>query len=178
MAKKNSYEVTQEFIKFLEDEGLGDKKEKIDGILSRYWGKPGGLIPVLQQVQTELRYLPPIVQEYIALGLNVPASDVFGVVSFYSFFATKPRGKYIIKVCLGTACYVQGGEKLVENFKKGLNVEEGGTTDDRMFTLDVVRCIGACGLAPVLMVNDDTHGKLKPDKVMDIAKKYQEIEAS
>ena len=112
-------------------------------------------------------------QEYIALGLNIPASDVFGVVSFYSFFTTKPRGEYVIKVCLGTACYVQGGEKIVDKFKEGLNVEEGGTTEDKKFTLEVVRCIGACGLAPVLMVNDDTHGKIKPDKTMKIADKYR-----
>ncbi len=172
MSRKTSYETTGQFNKFLEGEKLTAKKEVIDNILSNYRGKPGGLIPVLQQVQDQLKYLPNIVQEYIANGLNLPASDVFGVVSFYSFFATKPRGDYIIKVCLGTACYVQGGEKIVDNFKRGLSVEEGGTTEDRKFTLEVVRCIGACGLAPVLLVNEDTHGKVKPEKTMDVLKTY------
>ncbi len=172
MSRKTSYEITKNFDKFLEDEGLTEKKAPIDEILLKYRKKPGGLIPVLQQVQEAIKYLPTVVQEYIADGLNVPASNVFGVVSFYSFFATKPRGEYIIKVCLGTACYVQGGEKIVDNFKRGLSVEEGGTTEDKKFTLEVVRCIGACGLAPVLLVNEDTHGKVKPEKTMDVLKPY------
>ncbi len=172
MPRKTSYDISETFNAFLKEENASDKKDRIDKILSGFRNKPGGLIPVLQQVQNEIGYLPDLAQEYIALGLNVPASDVFGVVSFYSFFATKPRGEYVIKVCLGTACYVQGGEKIVDNFKNGLDVIEGGTTEDKKFTLEVVRCIGACGLAPVLMVNENTHGKLKPDKVMKIVDEY------
>lgn len=174
MAKKTPYVINSNFKRFLEEEDLLEKKPKIDQILSNYRDKPGGLIPVLQQVQEQIKYLPPVAQEYIACGLNKPASDVFGVVSFYSFFATKPRGEYIIKVCLGTACYVQGAERIIDNLKRELDVVEGGTTEDRKFTLEAVRCIGACGLAPVLLVNEDTHGKIEPGKIMDTIKPYSD----
>ncbi|MDY6933881.1 MAG: NAD(P)H-dependent oxidoreductase subunit E [Spirochaetota bacterium] len=174
MTIKSAYEITSNFNNFLEVEELAKNKETVDNILSMYKNRPGALIPVLQQVQQTLKYLPPVVQDYIAHGLNIPSSDVFGVVSFYSFFSMTPRGENIIRVCLGTACYVKGAGQIVENLERGLNVkvEEGGTTEDRKFTLEVVRCIGACGLAPVVVVNEDTYGMVDPAKSMDILKSY------
>jgi len=174
MAGSGSYNVLNSFNRFLEEENLIDKKEAVDQIIYDYRSKAGALIPVLQHVQTTLKYLPPVVQDYIALGLNIPSSDVFGVVSFYSFFTMTPRGKNIIRVCLGTACYVKGAGQIVENLERGLDVKAhgGGTTKDRKFTLEVVRCLGACGLAPVVVINEDTHGMVDPAKAMDLLKPY------
>ncbi|MDY6969402.1 MAG: NAD(P)H-dependent oxidoreductase subunit E [Spirochaetota bacterium] len=175
MANRNLYNISYNFDKFLNDEGLTSQKERIDEIILTHSDKQGSLIPVLQEVQSSIKYLPPVVQDYIAMGLKIPSSDVFGVVSFYSFFSMIPRGENIIRVCLGTACYVKGAGKIVEVMERGLGVkvEEGGTTEDRKFTLDVVRCLGACGLAPVVIINnEDTYGMLEPGKSMDILKKY------
>ena len=174
MLGKRVYEVTNNFNLFLKEEDLLNEKETVDKILYDHREKPGALIPVLQHVQETLKYLPPVVQDYIAVGLNIPASDVFGVVSFYSFFTMTPRGQNIIRVCLGTACYVKGAGQIVENLERGLKVKvhEGGTTEDKKFTLEVVRCLGACGLAPVVVVNDETHGMVDPAKAMDILKPY------
>jgi NADH:ubiquinone oxidoreductase subunit E len=119
-----------------------------------------------------LEFLPMPILKIIANGLKLPLSQVFGVVTFYSFFTMTPRGKYTVRVCLGTACYVRGGKAIYDNIKKELNVEEGETTEDRLFTLETVRCIGACGLGPVIFVNDNVHGRLKPAKVKDVLNKY------
>ena len=175
MANRNLYNITYKFDKFLNDENLFSHKEKIDEIISSHRNKSGALIPVLQEIQTSLKFLPPVVQDYIAMGLKIPSSDVFGVVSFYSFFSMIPRGDNIIRVCLGTACYVKGAGKIVEVMERGLGVkvEEGGTTEDKKFTLSVVRCLGACGLAPVVVINDDTYGMIEPGKAMKILKQYQ-----
>ena len=145
----------------------------MEGIIRRYRNKPGSLIPVLQEAQELIGYLPPVVQKHIARGLRVPVSEVHGVVSFYSFFTMKPKGKHNVKVCLGTACYVKGAEEIANKMKEGLGVEVGGITDDRRFSLESVRCLGACGLAPVVVVDKDTHGSVNPVKAMELLKQYE-----
>jgi formate dehydrogenase major subunit len=161
-------EVTEKFMKLLEEEEKTGSKTQIDEILAAYRPKMGGLIPVLQQVQEILGFLPIPVQNYIALGLGIPPSDVFGVVTFYSFFTMVPRGRHIIRVCLGTACFVKGSAKLLDTVSRHLRVEVGETTDDREYSLDVVRCLGACGLAPVMVIDDVTHGQVDPKDVIDL----------
>ena len=145
---------------------------KLDSIIEKYKGKPGGLIPVLEEAQVCLEYLPMPVQKRIAVGLNLPLSRVYGVVTFYSFFTMTPRGKYTVKVCLGTACYVRGGKALAETLEKQFGIKEGETTADRLFTLESVRCLGACGLGPVIVVGEDVHGRVKPGKVKEILNQY------
>ena len=161
-------EVKENFLKLLEEEEKPEAKENIDKILDTYKGQRGGLIPVLQQVQGVLGFLPIPVQHYIALGLGMPSSDVFGVVSFYSFFTMVPRGRHIIRVCLGTACFVKGAGKLLEVLARHLKVDVGETTDDREYSLEVVRCIGACGLAPVMLIDEETHGMVEPSEIVEI----------
>lgn len=145
---------------------------KLDEIIAKYKGKSGALIPVLHQAQEVFGYLPEEVQIYVAKGLNVPVAEVSGVVSFYSLFSTEPKGQHTIGVCLGTACYVRGADKIVEKIKEELEVEEGGTTKDGKFTLAITRCIGACGLAPVMTIGNDIYGRLEPEKIPEILKKY------
>jgi len=146
---------------------------KLDEIIKKHKGKPGGLIPVLEEAQVALEYLPVSVQKKIARELNLPLSRVYGVVTFYSFFTMTPRGKHTVRVCLGTACYVRGGKAISETVKKEFGVEEGGTTPDRMFTMETVRCLGACGLGPVLIVDEEVHGRVKPSKVKEILSQYK-----
>ncbi|MDD4356376.1 MAG: NAD(P)H-dependent oxidoreductase subunit E [Smithellaceae bacterium] len=145
---------------------------KLDSIIEKFKGKPGGLIPVLEEAQICLEYLPMAVQKRIAAGLNLPLSRVYGVVTFYSFFTMTPRGKYTVRVCLGTACYVRGGKAIAETLEKQFGIKEGETTADRMFTLESVRCLGACGLGPVIVVGEDVHGRVKPGKVKEILSQY------
>lgn len=149
-----------------------EQLKKMEEIIAKYKNKPGALIPVLEEVQMVLQFLPMPILKIIANGLNLPLSQVYGVVTFYSFFTMTPRGKYTVRVCLGTACYVRGGKAIYDNLKQELKVEEGETTEDRRFTLETVRCIGACGLGPVIFVNDNVHGRLKPAKIRDILGKY------
>lgn len=146
--------------------------KKLDEIILHYKNKPGSLIPVLQEAQDLIGYLPPVVQRHVARGLKVPVSEVHGVVSFYSFFTMKPKGKHNIRVCLGTACYVKGAEEVVKKFSDGLRIEVGGITEDKKFSLETVRCLGACGLAPVVVVDKDTYGSVNPVKVLDLLKDY------
>ncbi|MEQ8161745.1 MAG: NAD(P)H-dependent oxidoreductase subunit E, partial [Smithellaceae bacterium] len=120
-----------------------EQVNRLDAIIEKYKGKPGGLIPVLEEAQVALEYLPISVQKKIAGGLNLPLSRVYGVVTFYSFFTMTPRGKHTVRICLGTACYVRGGKALSDQLKKEFGIEEGETTPDRMFTLETVRCLGA-----------------------------------
>jgi NADH:ubiquinone oxidoreductase subunit E len=148
----------------------------LDDVLNDYQDKPGALIPVLQITQKMFGYLPKDALKKIALRMNKPYSEVAGVVSFYSFFTTVPRGKYLFRVCLGTACYVRGGKEVLNSLKKELKIDVGQTTDDRMFSLDVGRCFGACGLAPVIMVNDDVHQRVKPETLSGIIKEYKNKE--
>ena len=150
---------------------------RLDQVLGRYREVPGALIPVLQIAQGIFGYLPENVMKHIAKALNKPYSEVTGVVSFYSFFSTVPRGKYRVQVCLGTACYVRGGMRVLEALQKKLKIDVGQTTDDRLFTLGVARCFGACGLAPVITVNDEVHHRVNPNKVDQILNRYREQEA-
>lgn len=158
--RQNTKQVADDFVALLRDEGKPETKEQIDAILREFRPKRGAIIPVLQRVQNILAYLPPVTQIYIAQGLTIPAADVYGIVSFYSFFTQKPRGKHLIKICMGTACYVMGSGKISDALQKKLNIGLGETTEDRKFTLEAVRCIGACGLAPVMTVGEDVHRKL------------------
>jgi NADH:ubiquinone oxidoreductase subunit E len=145
---------------------------RLDEVLERYKDKPGGLIPVLQMAQGVFGYLPEVALKRIAKGLSKPYSEVTGVVSFYSFFSTVPRGRNLVRVCLGTACYVRGGMAVLDALKKELGVDVGETTEDREFSLEVARCFGACGLAPVITVNDIVHHRVKPARIGEILAQY------
>ena len=149
-----------------------EKLQRISDLIEEYKEREGCLIQVLHMAQGIYGYLPMNVQELIAVKLDKPLSEVSGVVSFYSFFSTQPKGKNTIKVCLGTACYVRGGKKIVERLRELLNVEVGGTTEDGKFTLEVMRCIGACGLAPAMMINDMVYKQVNPDKLTVILDEF------
>jgi len=138
---------------------------RADAIIARSKGRPGALIPVLEEVQNVLGYLPVSVQMRVARGLNIPPSNVYGVVTFYSFFTMVPKGRHTLRVCLGTACYVRGGQRILNRLSDVLAIEPGNCTEDRRFSLDTVRCLGACGLAPVMMIDEDPHGQLKATEV-------------
>ena len=146
---------------------------QFDDVLKEYVDTPGALIPVLQIAQAMFGYLPQSVLKKISLALDKPFSEVAGVVGFYSFFSTVPRGKHLVRVCLGTACYVRGGKEVLEALKNALGIEVGETTADRLFSLDVGRCFGACGLAPVIMIDDEVHERIKPSKVARILEQYR-----
>lgn len=151
-----------------------DKFDLIDRVVEKYEGQEGSLIPILHQVQQVYGYLPEDVQAYIAEKLDIPLSEVYGVVSFYTLFSTLPKGKNKISICLGTACYVRGAGQIVSEFEKQLGIKVGETTDDGQFTLEGCRCLGACGLAPVLTVNEKVHGRLTPNDVTSIISKYKD----
>lgn len=147
---------------------------RLSTIIDDYVSTPGALIPLLQTAQKLFGYLPRSAIEMIAEKLGKPYSEVAGVITFYSFFSTHPRGKHLIRVCLGTACYVRGGKEVLAALKKHLKIEVGETTHDRQFSLEVGRCFGACGLAPVIMVDDDVHQRVKPSKIASILNAYRE----
>ena len=149
-----------------------DQIARLDDIISRYKDKPGGLIPVLEEAQVALEYLPIGVQKRIAKGLNLPLSRVYGVVTFYSFFTMTPRGRHTVRVCLGTACYVRGGKAIAEQMVREFGIKEKETTADRRFTYETVRCLGACGLGPVIVMDEDVHGRVKPGKIKEILNQY------
>ena len=151
---------------------------RIDEIIAEYRCKEGGLIPALPMAQAVCGYLPEPVIRKIADGFGKTVSEVTGVVSFYSFFTLHPRGKYLVRVCLGTACYVRGGKDVLEAFRKKLAIEVGGTTSDRMFSLEVGRCFGACGMAPVVMVNDTVYQRVKPTRVGDLINEITALDAA
>lgn len=150
--------------------------DEIKNVCRKYGNDPGKLINILHGVQDTLGYLPKEVQELIALELGISAARVYGVVSFYSFFTMKPKGKYPISVCMGTACYVRGGEKVLDEFRRQLGIEVGGTTPDGLFSLDSLRCVGACGLAPVVMIGPRVYGRLKVTDVKGILDEIQALE--
>lgn len=147
--------------------------KRLDGIIREYRQKPGGLIPVLQMAQGLFGYLPESALKRISLGLNKSYSEVAGVVGFYSFFSTVPRGENLIRVCLGTACYVRGGKQVLDAIKKNLGIDVGQTTPDNLFSLEVARCFGACGLAPAISINDTVHQRVKAAKVQEILDSYR-----
>lgn len=150
------------------------KNRRIEDILAAYKGRPGALIPVLQETQEVFGYLSRENMEKIASELHIPFSKVYGVATFYAQFHLKPRGKNVIRVCLGTACHVRGGEKILDAVSKELNIKPGETTKDLQFTLERVACLGACGLAPTVMVNNETHGRMKPEDVPALIQHYRE----
>ena len=154
---------------------ISEKNLKTVKEICKSFGNKGGeVINVLHKVQGEFGYLPKEVQEVVAMELNIPVSRVYGIVSFYSFFTMQPKGKYPISVCLGTACYVRGAEKVLDELKRQLKVQVGDTTSDGKFSLNVLRCVGACGLAPVVMIGDKVYGRMTPDKVKDILGEYND----
>lgn len=146
---------------------------ELDRVIKEFRKKPGSLIPVLQRAQEIVGYLPPAVQKRVAKGLNLPPAEVHGVVSFYSFFTMKPRGDHNIRVCLGTACYVKGIEGVLSKITDNLKIDIGETTADRKFSLEGVRCLGACDLAPVMVIDQDTYGAMTPKKALQIISQYE-----
>jgi NADH-quinone oxidoreductase E subunit len=148
------------------------KYERIGQIIDEYKDKEGSLIQILHLAQGIYGHLPMELQQFIAKKLDIPLSKVYGVVTFYSFFTTQPRGENTIRVCLGTACYVRGGKKIIEKLKELLDIEVGETTTDGKFTLEVMRCIGACGLAPAITINDKVYKQVNPEKLQGILEKY------
>ena len=151
-----------------------EQEEKLQAVIAKYKGTEGALIPVLHEAQSIFGYLPIEVQQKISDGLGVPMSEIYGVVTFYTQFSIYPKGKYQIGVCLGTACYVKGSGDIIDKIKLRLGIEVGQCTPDGKFSLDATRCIGACGLAPVLTVNDEVYCRLTVDEVDDILAKYMD----
>ncbi|MDK2985827.1 MAG: hypothetical protein PWQ96_1469 [Clostridia bacterium] len=160
----------------LQDINWEEINPKLDEIITKNKGNSSALIEVLHKAQELIGFIPRPVQIKIAEGLGVSLGDVYSVVSFYSYFSEKPKGKYQISICKGTACYVKGSSEIIEKLEKELGIRAGDTTDDGLFSLEVVRCLGACGLGPVMTVNGTAHGLLKPDKAVEILKKYKEEE--
>lgn len=157
-------------------ESMEEYLAPLRSILNNYPKEERYLIPILQEAQEEYGYLPKDVLREIANYLELSVTQVYGVVTFYTQFHLQPRGKNVIKVCTGTACHVRGGAEVLQALEKELGITSGGTTEDLSFTLETVACIGACGLAPVIMINDDIHGRLTPDKIPAILDMYREQE--
>ena len=153
--------------------GTAEQKAALDALIAAHKGEAGALMPVLQHAQDIYGYLPVEVQKEIAAGLDVPYSEVFGVVTFYSQFLLNPKGAHPVSVCLGTACYVKGSGKLMEKLEELLGIKPGEISDDLQFSLDATRCIGACGLAPVLTIGEDVYGRLEPNQLEGILAKYR-----
>ncbi len=153
--------------------GTPEQEARLREVIAQYKGKPGATMPVLQAAQEIFGYLPEEVQIIIAEGLDIPLSEVYGVVSFYAQFSVNPKGRYQISVCLGTACYVKGSGDILTAVEQHLGIKSGGITPDGKFSLDACRCIGACGLAPVMMINDDVYGRLTTSQVAGILDNYK-----
>ncbi len=151
-------------------------KEQIREIVNRYKNEKTPLMMILETIQSEYGYIPLEVQEYVSELTNIPVAEIYGVVTFYSFFSLKPKGKYVIGICLGTACYVKGSQTVMDKFTEILGIGPGETTNDGLFTLDALRCIGACGIAPAISVNGKVYPKVTPDKVEAIIKEYHDLE--
>jgi NADH:ubiquinone oxidoreductase subunit E len=147
-----------------------EKLNKLSSYIEGLEYAEGELINILREAQEIFGYLPSDVQLFIARKLGIPAAKVYGVTTFYSYFTMVPRGKHVISICLGTACFVKGADKIVDEFRKQLNIEEGTASADGMYTIDSVRCVGACGLAPVVIVDGNVHGRVKPEDVSEIIK--------
>jgi NADH-quinone oxidoreductase subunit E/NADP-reducing hydrogenase subunit HndA len=176
-------DVTQRAIEWIEKQAPVEKKEQqeefppsmlqeIDRVIHDFRDKPGNAIPVLQRCQQIVGYLPPEVQKRIAKGLNLTPAQIHSVVSFYSFFTMKPRGDHNIRICLGTACYVKRVEESLNKIKEELKIDVGDVTEDKKFSLETVRCLGACGLAPVMVIDEETYGAVSPKKIKEILGEY------
>ncbi|MCD4796450.1 MAG: NAD(P)H-dependent oxidoreductase subunit E [Candidatus Cloacimonetes bacterium] len=165
------YPVEKIYIK-LKNEDL----KKVKPIMDKYRDQKGNLLPILQQINKEFRYLPEDILRYVSDELNVHLADIYNIVTFYNAFNLEPRGKHIVTVCIGTACHVQGAPGLIEALEDELDIKVGETTKDMNFTLETARCFGCCGLAPVITVNEDVHGKLKRADIPKIVKQYKSME--
>ena len=153
--------------------GTPEQQEKLDAVIAAHKGEEGAAMPVLQEAQEIYGYLPEEVQKYIAIALDIPLSEVYGVSTFYSQFQLNPKGAHPVAVCLGTACYVKGSGLIMDKLEQLLGIPNGGITEDLKFSLDATRCIGACGLAPVLTIGEDVYGRLEPSMLEDILAKYR-----
>ena len=149
--------------------------KQITEIVERYKNEETPLMMILEAIQTEYGYIPLEVQELVSSLTGIPVAEIYGVVTFYSFFSLKPKGKYVIGVCLGTACYVKGGQQVMDKFSEMLGIKPGETTDDGLFTLDALRCIGACGIAPAISINGKVYPKMEVNKVAPIIKEYHDL---
>ena len=152
---------------------MREKYDALDAAIARHKGEPGALMPVLQEAQNIFGYVPQDVQQIIADGLGTTLAEVYGVATFYAQFSLEPKGQYVVGVCLGTACYVKGSQKVLDKLSEELKIPVGKTTPDGVFTLNATRCLGACGLAPVMMINSDVYGRLTPDQVGAILDNYK-----
>lgn len=150
-----------------------EKYEALQNVINELKNEPGALMPIMQRAQDIFGYLPEEVQNYIAKELDIPVSDIYGVATFYAQFNLEPKGKYIISVCMGTACYVKGSQLVLDKLEEVLEIPAGRTTADGLFTLNATRCLGACGLAPVMMINDDVYGRLTENEIPGILAKYK-----
>jgi len=153
-----------------------DQIEKTKEIVEHYKNTEGSLIPILHEVQEAFGYIPKNVQEFIAKELKIPLSEIYGVVTFYSRFSLQPKGKNSVFVCMGTACYVKGAEMVLNAVKDDLKIGAGETSSDGLFSIEETRCIGACGLAPIMMINEDVYAKVNPDQIGKILEKYRKEE--
>jgi NADH:ubiquinone oxidoreductase subunit E len=147
-------------------------KEKITEICAEFDNDPSELIAILHKAQNHFGFLPKSVQEAVAESLKIPSAKVYGTVTFYSYFTMEPRGKHPISICMGTACYVKGADKVLKEFEKKLGIKNGQTTADGKFSMNTLRCIGACGLAPVIMIGEKVYGSVKPEEVQGIINGY------
>ena len=154
------------------DEDEEQKLEQSSNVINLYGGKRDSLIQILHLAQEIYGYLPLGVQKFISEEMDIPVAEVSGVVTFYSFFATKPRGEHTIRVCMGTACYVRGGKKLIERLQELLGIELGDTTSDKKFSFEIARCIGACGLAPAMMIDEKVYKQVNPNQLESILAQY------
>lgn len=147
--------------------------KQINAIINRYKKETTPLMMILSDIQTEYGYIPLEVQELVSEKTGIPVAEIYGVVTFYSFFSLEPKGKYVIGVCLGTACYVKGSQQILDKFCDELKIKPGETTEDGLFSVDALRCIGACGIAPALTINGKTYPKVKVDQVLKILNEYR-----
>lgn len=153
-------------------------QKQIEEIIARYQNETTPLIMILSDIQKEYGYIPLEVQELISSKIGVPVAEIYGVVTFYSFFSLKPKGKYVIGICLGTACYVKGSQQIIDKFSELLGIKAGETTEDGLFTLDALRCIGACGIAPAISINGKVYPKLTVSAVPTIIEEYRKLGGS
>ena len=154
---------------------VAEQRARIDAIIAEHSVRPGSTMLILNEIQSQIGHVSKPTQNYIAEKLHVPLKDVFGVVTFYSFFTMKPRGKHRVAFCLGTACYVSGAEMLIEKAQQILGVKLGETTPDRKFTIEPCRCLGACSQAPAVIVDDNVHGRNTPDRIVTVLRKYEKV---
>ena len=153
--------------------GLDSLEAKLDPIVARYRGKKGVSIPLLADIQKTVGYIAEEAVEYVSRKLDLPAAELYGVATFYAMFRMQPEGKHVVRLCRGTACHVQGSARIGEQLQRHLGIAEGGTTPDGVFSLQYVACLGCCSLAPVMMIDGEVHGRLTPEKAVDVLESYR-----